>query len=234
MEKLRIIKRIKLTIGVLMSLVVICGACAYAVGAISTSPDKSFVSDADVLDVNADEADEFDALDESGEADANADNADDLPIVEMTVQYSFDSYEEIMGYADYVFVGKVIGDPISIQKNMLSSKDTVLNIPHTIYSVEVLNNIKGDLTQTVEIQRLGGLDESGKYYRVAGDILPVEGETYIFIAKAQEDGTLIDGGMNYSIVYSEEALERVENAVQNQKVFEDVEHRTSIYDAALQ
>jgi len=114
---------------------------------------------------------------------------------------------ELVGDADYVFVAEVVSEdgteylfPIEVETDDGGTK--VVTSPYTNYSIKVVEDIKGNLvTDTViPIQKDGGLFEDGSMYQLyEDDELPVVGETYIFYAYAQEDGSLLISGPNSNV-----------------------------------
>ncbi|MBQ6540258.1 MAG: hypothetical protein IJL71_04450, partial [Oscillospiraceae bacterium] len=162
-----------------------------------------------------------------------------LPINWIEVEYIFEPsdhfYEDLVGYADYVFVGKVLENRGEIYENdhtVVGEGGEEFNYYQTMtkYSVQVEINIKGKLVENIEIMKDGGLDKSGEYYSIMiCDILPELGEKYIIFGNVREDGSLYVGGMRSMIPYTEEALKEIEEAAANQTVF-NRQHHVSIYD----
>ncbi len=107
------------------------------------------------------------------------------------------SYAERAGAADYVIVGKVMEE--------LGTEYRFSSMPYTNYSVQVEENLKGELTQEEEIvvTKDGGLTKDGKEYELCSDdVLPVAGETYVFYIYAQEDGSNLVAGPNSTLPIS--------------------------------
>lgn len=104
------------------------------------------------------------------------------------VSYSEDFYSfnvtddrELVGAAQNVFVGKVIA-----QTGTTTDPDL-----RTQFSVEVLENIKGNLTGTVTVSQNGGYENfEGKQYLIIteGDKLLEPGETYLFATRVSDFG----------------------------------------------
>ena len=97
--------------------------------------------------------------------------------------YSFDvaNDRELVGVAHNVFVGKVIAQTGTTTDPYL----------RTQFSVEVLENIKGNLTGTVTVSQKGGYEHfEGKQYLIItkGDKLLVPGESYLFVTKVSDFG----------------------------------------------
>lgn len=167
----------------------------------------------------------------------------EIEISEVMGSYTIDvySYEELAGNADYVMIGKVVEElgveykwPVMKENEDGTQKE--LTKPYTQYSVEVIENLKGELSQEepIIISKDGGITEDGKFCELHEcDVLPVEGNEYVFYIYAQEDGSNLVSGPNSSIslsdnhkelsTISEEAmldresiLEKVRNGVANQ------------------
>ena len=167
----------------------------------------------------------------------------EIEIAEAMGCYTIDvySYEELAGDADYVMIGKVVEElgvkyefPIMTENEDGTPKE--LSEPYTEYSVEVIENLKGELSQEepIIISKDGGITKDGKFCDLyESDTLPVEGNEYVFYVYAQEDGRNLVSGPNSSIplsdnrkelsTISEEArldresiLEKVRNGVANQ------------------
>ena len=82
-----------------------------------------------------------------------------------------DSYSELAGDADYVIIGKIIDElttnykwPVILENEDGTEREDTT--PYTDYSVEVLNNLKGELTQElpITITKVGGLTKNGDMY----------------------------------------------------------------------
>lgn len=133
---------------------------------------------------------------------------DEIPISRVAGSFIIDvnNQRELIGSADYVFVGEVISkdgyeyrDPVTMD---VDEETVTLTSPYTIYTVQVLENIKGNLrTDTsIPIAKDGGLSEDGSCYVLyENDEFPVEKEFYIFYAFAQQDGSLLLAGPNSNI-----------------------------------
>ncbi|MDO4469987.1 MAG: cell surface protein [Bacillota bacterium] len=167
------------------------------------------------------------------------------------------SYEALAGNADYVMIGKVVDElgvdyKWPVMKENEDGTQTELTKPYTKYSVEVIENLKGELSQEepITITKKGGITKDGKFCDLyESDTLPVEGNEYVFYIYAQEDGRNLVSGPNSSIplsdngielsTISEEArldresiLEKVRNGVANQ-IETDREKRTSKDDVSV-
>ncbi|MGQ1776234.1 cell surface protein [Listeria monocytogenes] len=149
-----------------------------------------------------------------------------------------DNPDEVVEDADYVFVGKVTEETGTIYKNKtpIEQEDGSIEYigeAYTNYKVEVISNLKNELTLNKEIalEKQGGIREDGSAYDVfEDDQLPKEGEIYIFTAYTQDDGSLLVAGGNSTISFDEktknidtekevsktEEFELYEEAVENQ------------------
>lgn len=138
-----------------------------------------------------------------------------LPVYYCGSCYCIDveSMEECIKHADHVFVGTVKQHVSESYKNAISMTDQdgrseLWGEPYTNYKISVVDSIKGDLSGNVDVQKFGGLDQSGDFYIIPeGDIILEEGNTYLFFAYEQEDGSLIVRGKNSSLAYSEILME---------------------------
>lgn len=101
-----------------------------------------------------------------------------------------------VGDSDYVFVANVV-------KKDASTETPEDGIPYTNYELQVLENIKGNLTvnETIPLKKEGGYLESEKItYVYEDDFLPEEGQLCVFLTRAGEDGTLYASGENSTIL----------------------------------
>ncbi len=106
-----------------------------------------------------------------------------------------------VGLVDYVFVGTIT--------EYIGNFDSNSNyMPFSKYKIEVLQNLKGNLTlnNTVEVKKYGGYDSSGNLVLIDGDtivdFLPEVGKQYIFMAYGQEDGGLLLAELNGNVEYN--------------------------------
>ena len=130
------------------------------------------------------------------------------------------------GFADYVFIGTVNQEI----KRTFSSNGSA----RTIYEIDVTENLKGNLQDTIEVTYPGGYDEDGTLILHKGDHitdegLPGIGETYIFMGVGQPDGTILLQDLYADIPYSEENKEKYLDYIANQDTV-DRERFQSIYD----
>lgn len=147
------------------------------------------------------------------------------------VDWAFDvsDINKVVGFHDYVFVGqvkKIVGTGYTDVD--FSDGLRLFSQPFTQYEIRVLENIKGELLTDRDIPLT---KHDGAYYfgkRVSmmeGDSLPDEGECYIFICIADENGELNIGNFSsFCDIYlcnaedyrdDEEKIEIYRQAVEN-------------------
>lgn len=123
----------------------------------------------------------------------------DLPVFYASASYAYDtsSPEKAIGVADYAFIAKVNGilkteyrHPAQVVKN---GEEVTVYDPYTVYSVDVIENIKGELTKksSIELVLHGGLMEDKQSYSFMEglDFLSV-GDYYIFLPYTASDGRM--------------------------------------------
>ena len=110
---------------------------------------------------------------------------------------------EIVGWGDYVFVARVESELRTEYTNLRQNEDgTITGKPYTVYSITVLENIKGELrkNEPIEFFKHGGVNYDGlSISLLEGDQLLESGKTYILIAASEADGRLGQGMPNSSI-----------------------------------
>lgn len=137
-------------------------------------------------------------------------NKEHKPVIStLEGSYTIDvhSYPALAGNADYVIIGKVVDElevnykwPVMIENEDGSEREDT--VPYTDYSVEVIENLKGELTQEepITITKEGGVTKDGEFYILHNDdTLPAVGNEYVFYVYAQEDGSNLVSGPNSSI-----------------------------------
>lgn len=132
---------------------------------------------------------------------------DELPVdwVDVTFIYDITKLENVVGYSDYVFIGKV-------EKYINTSYISNSNMPLTEYSVKVLHNIKGELTEDIILFKDGGISKKYNNFIIfRGDLLPKVGEIYFFSVYALKDGTLRAGSGPSSNIHSRSDYTHDEN-----------------------
>ena len=117
------------------------------------------------------------------------------------------------GNVDNVFAGKVV------RKVSNNPND---GDPRTVYKVDVLENLKGELIENIELAYPGGYLENGTLILHRGDILtddglPVISDTYIFSTFSQRDGSLLVASLTGKKIYSDTAKAEAVNYIIKQK-----------------
>lgn len=103
--------------------------------------------------------------------------------------------KEVVGNATHVFVGYI---------RQKEETYYIGHFPYTRYSVEVVDSIKGDLTvgNLVTVDKEGGIAEDKScliLYRE--DILPEEGQYYVFLTRGGRNGDIYTAsGMNTTVL----------------------------------
>ncbi len=100
---------------------------------------------------------------------------------------------ELVGFADNVFIGKVIAQTGNKANTPPpEAGDVPGSSPQTQFSVEVLENIKGNLSGIITVSQEGGYEEKNGVNRLVlmdGDELLEPGKTYLFATQFND----IDG-----------------------------------------
>lgn len=140
--------------------------------------------------------------------DKNITKAGEVPTSYLHASFDInvDNSKEVVGFADYVFVG-FVEEMTGTDYKFPVTKETEdgpkeLKSPYTNYSIKVLDNIKGNLKKDVSIplQKSGGLSEDkSTYFLFEDDSLPQKGKVYVFTATAEQDGSLLVSGPNSNI-----------------------------------
>lgn len=107
-------------------------------------------------------------------------NNPENPVIK-TVEYSntFDVSDpkRLVGWADSVFIGKVVEQ---------SGTKALDSLPETQFKVEIINTIKGDVSGTVTVNQQGGYD-GNELILVENDPLLVKGKSYLFVTRYLKD-----------------------------------------------
>ncbi|WP_249595677.1 cell surface protein [Peribacillus frigoritolerans] len=152
--------------------------------------------------------------------DVDSEDKKNLKVIQMdgTFAVDVDDRNETVGDADYVFIGRVDEDVDTLYKDPVTIETSdgakEVSTPYTNYQVTVLQNIKGDLVTdtSIPIQKAGGINEDGSSVVLyEDDTLPEEGKSYVFLAYAQDDGSL--SGPN-----SNEYVEGIKQDVTSEKM----------------
>jgi len=138
---------------------------------------------------------------------------------------NMDNPQETVGDADYVFLARVnqkvntvYKDPVTIETE---SGTKEISTPYTNYEVTVLKNIKGSLQldTNIPIQKAGGNDkDDSSIVLYEDDNLPEVGKAYVFLAYAQDDGSLLVSGP-----HSNTFVKNINKAITSKKIPDDIE-----------
>ena len=167
--------------------------------------------------------------------------------------YDTSTPERAVGISDYVFVAKIDGiarteyrNPITVETGLSSSETRTT--PYTVYNIEVVKNIKGELitSEPIEYMQYGGINEDGETYTfMEGTGLLETGKYYILMVGTFEgDGgiievtepnrrILLDDVENDEDVENSELVKRYEEAYKNEVIpegFEEEDRYISKYD----
>ncbi len=117
-----------------------------------------------------------------------------------------------IGYADYVFVGKVIKENERFMTDFGS--------PRTTYQITVIDNLKGNLQEDIEVIYPGGYNSDGTLILSRGDYIVDESlldinKTYIFVGIGQSRGGILLQSLYTDTPYSEENKEKFMDYINN-------------------
>lgn len=136
-----------------------------------------------------------------------------IPVVydEASFMVDVDNPEEIVGWGDYVFVAKVEAELRTEYTNLRENENgNVTGMPFTVYSITVIDNLKGKLkkNEPIEFFKHGGVNYDGKSISLLeGDQLLEAGKYYILVGAAESDGRL-GQGMPHSAIELEAISEQ--------------------------
>lgn len=126
--------------------------------------------------------------------------------------YAFDARDKrkLVGYATNVFVGRVVEETGSEGAPLSGPGEKTL--PKTQFSVEVSENIKGDLGgDTVTVSQTGGYVEEGREARVEDDSPLQPGQEYLFSTSYdEEEGRYVIVAQPFGAVLIEDEEQRGE------------------------
>lgn len=116
---------------------------------------------------------------------------DELPIVWKSVRYTVDINEpkEIVDSSDNIFFGYIENQIETVYTN----EDVNDGNPMTVYSVVVIQNIKGQLEEgiAVKINKYGGISKDKKYISLeTGDEMLQDNEIYLFCTFMPDAGNM--------------------------------------------
>ncbi|MDR2045131.1 MAG: hypothetical protein LBQ15_12395 [Clostridium sp.] len=153
-----------------------------------------------------------------------------------------DNPKEIVGWGDYVFVARVDAELRTEYSNVRENENgTIAGKPYTVYSIVVIDNLKGNLKldEPIEFFKHGGVNYDGSSISLLeGDRLLETGKYYVLIAAAETDGRLGQGMPNSSIELNSNAIEELSSSETYHNYIDYVNHEvefsrerfTSIYE----
>jgi|AGTN01.1.fsa_nt_gi hypothetical protein len=149
-------------------------------------------------------------------------------IIRMEGDFAIDMSDknQVVGSSDYVFVGYVNKLETTIYKYDSQS-------PYTIFNVRILKNIKGNLKLNIDIpiQKDGGIAKDKKSIDLyENDVLPEQNKTYVFIAYAQSDGSLLLSGPASNIILEESVIKSVKNNMTDFEIVNEKLENSAVID----
>lgn len=134
---------------------------------------------------------------------------------------------QYVGAVDYIFFGAV----------QEANTDITEDNDKSSYVIEVSDNLKGELVDKIECSKHGGILEDSTMLLYESDNLqdtglPEVGKTYIFMAYAQPDGSLLLSEFYGNVQYSEEEHNKFLDYIENEIPYER-ERFTSEYDISV-
>ena len=140
--------------------------------------------------------------------------------------------KKVVGFADHVFVAKVIDENGPIYKHKTKSAIRSYSIPYTSYSVKTLKTIKGNLKKDkiFDMNKFGGLTEDGKKILLFDDDELLKKDSYyLIIASTQPDGSILASGPLTSIKLNITSEKDIESNKVYKEYFE-AKNNEVIYD----
>lgn len=172
----------------------------------------------------------------------------EVPIIYDDASFMVDTEkpEEIVGWGDYVFVAKVEGELRTEYTNIRNNADcTITGKPYTVYSITVVDNLKGRLKKNkpIEFFKHGGVNYDGKSISLLeGDQLLESGKYYILTAASENDGRLGQGMPNSAIklnagskqeIVSDKEYKNFKKYVKNEVKFDRERFRANAEEQAI-
>lgn len=170
----------------------------------------------------------------SNSVDSAQETFNGLPVNNCSAFLGYDTStpEKTIGCSDYAFVAKVNKVLRTEYTHIAPTKTKTLSTPYTIYEIEVVENIKGELdtSKPIELKQFGGLEENGKSYTfIEGGSLLNEGEYYIIMActwadKNGEDietsnpDTIVPLGTDYNPLARNSTVSQYKLAYENEEI----------------
>ena len=98
---------------------------------------------------------------------------------QMAGAWSFDQTDirKVVGRSSHIFVGRVVA--VAGNEGIPTSGPGNVTVPFTQFTVEMLENIKGELTGTVTVNQVGGSTDLGTNVDLESDALLEVGRSYL-------------------------------------------------------
>src|SRR5665647_2143747 len=114
----------------------------------------------------------------------------------MDVSYVIDieNPREVVGFGDCVYIAQVNEKTETIHKNIKWINFKRTSMPYTVYSITVIENLKGNIKKNtpIDIEKFGGINIGNDSISLPeGDTLLEEGAYYIFIVGSDQEGNLV-------------------------------------------
>lgn len=186
-----------------------------------------------------------------------------LPVYESSgiMAYNMSNINEAVGAVEYVFVAKINNidrteyrNSMEVESNADGSLKKEIADPYTVYTIEVIENIKGNLVigENIELVQNGGLNQDGKSYTFldGGSLLEV-GQYYVILAfvPSSAEGELLihnkytyekininaDSVSSYDLNLNENAVVNKYKSAYDNEIVPDTKttHYLSMYDNSL-
>lgn len=168
---------------------------------------------------------------------ANNQSINSYDVVEMKSTYSIDTADltEVVKDADLIFVATVDSinetdyrHPVEVRDEQENLEEVIYS-PYTNYSVTVLSSISGefDPSQKLSIYKTGGIEQNQQFVEVLeGDELPEVGNSYVFTAYIQDDGSLLVSGINSNRELDQEVIKNLNlennNEISNEEIQDEL------------
>lgn len=143
-------------------------------------------------------------------------NKPSISVLRASFGINYNNLEEVVGDADYVFIGTVVSEDDVVYKHTVTVETEdggtrEVSTPYTNYTINISQNIKGNLVidEDIPLQKAGGFTKDRtECFLYEGDELPTVGSSYIFFAYAQLDGSLLVSGPISNINIKAEPVNR--------------------------
>lgn len=126
------------------------------------------------------------------------DRADDTAgIGTIYTSYAFDPGDKakLMDFSDEALIGRVTGKAKTLEDQS-----------STVWTVDVLDTIKGDVAGTVQVQQTGYVDEGGRLHETEDQPVLQVGKDFLLVTTEGEDGVLLLlGGSSASVLAEDDA-----------------------------